>query len=152
MVTAAGRRVGNLKAPHHESLHSVVRQSFHIGTNRNPGRLQTPDGALADILTDDKFHVIILQKCNNSVMSLPVGLHHLGVIDLSILRLVQLEVVRMAEMGPDLTVFLIVCHCDNHVFSSHKSAPELRLCIRIPPGQYFPCFQLQGTSTSLPPM
>lgn len=81
-----------------------------FGADGDPCRLQAPDGTLADIPADDKFHVIILQKCNNGVMSLPVGLHHLGVIDLSVFCLIQLEMVRMARNGPpDLTVFLIVC-------------------------------------------
>lgn len=78
MIAAAGGRIGNLEASHHEGLHGVVRQAFHIWADGDPCRLQAPDGTLADIPADDKFHVIILQKCNNGVMSLPVGLHHLG--------------------------------------------------------------------------
>ena len=100
MIAAAGGRIGNLEASHHEGLHGVVRQAFHIWADGDPCRLQAPDGTLADIPADDKFHVIILQKCNNGVMSLPVGLHHLGVIDLSVFCLIQLEMGRMGKRLP----------------------------------------------------
>lgn len=98
-----------------KSLCSLVGAALHSSVNPDSGlgqrNLRTHSYSAADEGIDPGF----LKKACQSAVSVSVSIENLLSDDLSVLRFVQLELLRMSEMLENLTVE--VCCRDNHVFT-----------------------------------
>ena len=66
----------------------------------------------SDPTADQGVHFCCLQKTGQCTMSASVGVYDLLIYDLSILNIVQLELLRVAEVLEDFSVF--IGYCDSH--------------------------------------
>ncbi len=98
-----------------KSLCSLVGAALHSAVNPDSGlgqrNLRTHSYSAADEGIDPGF----LKKACKSAVSVSVRIENLLSDDLSVLRFLQLELLRMSEMLENLTVE--ICCRNNHVFT-----------------------------------
>ena len=95
-----------LQAACEQSGHLGVRVSGHAGIELNPRLGQGIAGAAADTAADQHLRAALPQEARQGPVSAAVGIHHPAGDKLAVLHLVKLELLRMAKVLKDLSVFV----------------------------------------------
>ena len=89
-----------------------VRGTAHAAVELDPGLGQRALRAHADPAADQRVRLRGLQKAGQRAVTAAAGGHDLFRDDPAVLRVVELELLRVAEMLEDLSVF--VSYCNSH--------------------------------------
>ena len=113
-----------------QSLSRRVRAAGYAAVQLDACRCQRRLGTAANAAADQGVHPQRAQHTCQRAVAVAVAVHHLGGNDLALLHIIELELLCVAEVLEDLSVF--IGYRDSHpVFSF---APKAFNCI-----QYTPC-------------
>ena len=115
MMIAAGIRI-ILQVALRESFRRRVRRPLHAGIEFYTRIGQRHLCAHADTAADQCVNLRCLKESGQRAMSASIGVYYLFSRDPAILRVIQLELLRMSEMMENLSIF--VGDCDSHTCTS----------------------------------
>jgi len=101
-----------LEIPGCQSRCRSVGFSHHTGVEQNARLIQSRPGTAADAAADQGIDLHLGQEARQGPMAAAVGGHHYSVDDLTVLHIVNLELLRMAKVLEYLTV--LVSHRNTH--------------------------------------
>ena len=109
-IGVIGQRSGS------QLLCRLVRVTGYTAIQLDACRCQRRLGAAADAAADQRVHMQRAQNTCKRAVAAAVGIHHLGGHDFAVFHIVDLELLRVAEVLKYLSVFL--SNCNSHdVFS-----------------------------------
>ena len=116
-----------------ESLCRHIRRSLNTCIQFDSRVVQSHLSAHSDAATNEGVHLGRLQETGQRAVSAAVRVHNLLADDLSVLSVVKLELLAMAEMLENLSVF--VCYRDPHGITSflHRIRRDLNLIFPLVP-------------------
>ena len=98
-----------------ERFHSRVGIAGNTAIQLNVSRCQGHLSAAADAAADQHIRVQTVQNACQRAMATAVGIHHLGRNDLAVSHIIDLELLGMAKVLENFTVF--ISYCDSHIDS-----------------------------------
>ena len=98
------------------------------GVEPDPGFRQGHLGAGADAAADQAVYLLICQEAGQRTMAAAVGVHDLRGDHLASRYIIELELLRMAEMLKNRSV--LISHCNFHVHVSFLLLRDIRRRIR----------------------
>ena len=95
-----------------ECFHSRVRIAGNTAIQLNVSRCQGHLGAAANTTADQNLRVQRVQNTCQRAVAAAVGIHHLGRNDLALSHIIDFELLGVAKVLEDLTVF--ISYRDSH--------------------------------------
>jgi hypothetical protein len=105
MVTAPGIGVPNQLAGR-QSRRSQIRIAGHTAIEQNIRRIQSHPGTAADAAANQGIHLQSRQESGQCTVAAALGIHNLCRHDFSVFHIIDLELLGVAEMLENLTVFV----------------------------------------------
>lgn len=105
-VMVAGSIFGEPQGPTEKGLHRLIRIPRYPCVEADPRIPKGILGARADAAADKGIHSTFLQESRQRPMAVPIGVHDLRGRDLPVGDLIDLELLRMAEVLKDFSVFI----------------------------------------------
>ena len=115
VVRAGGVRVIGERAAQ-QRLDGCVRVSARAAVQADARLVERHPRSAADPSADEDLRALLPQEGRQRAVAAPVGGDDARRDHLPVLRIVQFECLRMAEMRKDLSV--LVCHRDLHILAS----------------------------------
>ena len=126
MVVIAGHIAILGQSALQQLLHRRIGAAGRACIHRDARLRQRLTCAAADAAANQHLHALSLQKASQRAVALAVGVHHLAAGNLLALRLLQLELLGVAEMLEYIAVF--VSNCDLHFsptsFTQRNGRPQ----------------------------
>ena len=92
-----------------QGVHRRVRLAADAAVELDTGLRQCHLGTAADTAANQGIHAPLHQKSRQCAVAAAVGVHHFLPDDLAVCHLIELELLRVAEVLKDLTVFISNC-------------------------------------------
>ena len=112
MIALGFRIIGKISVQQRRD--SLVRTAAHAAVQTDAGFRQRSLGASADAAADERIHMHALQHPRQRAVSAAEGVDHDCRIHLVIHDIINLKLLRMAEMLKNLAVFMGDCNSHSH--------------------------------------
>ena len=112
------------QAPRQQGGHRPVGVPRRAGVESDARLGQSVSGAAADAAADEGLHAVLPQEARQGPVAAAVGVHHPAGDHRAVFHVVELELLRVAEVLEYLTVF--ISDCDFHDKCSSLFRPEFR--------------------------
>ena len=114
-VVAAIGAVGIHETTSNKVMDGKIDRTKYAGINRNPYRCECHSCTLAETAADKGIHIFSPKEMGKTFVSRAQGVQHPFLHDLSVMDLIDHEMLRMAEMLKYMTVFKGYCYAHGRI-------------------------------------